>query len=158
MMFWMGDEIQALKIKTRLSCHAEYSWICVTAKQYNQSETPWDKVKKHLLGIWHHENVTLDLLRFHKEVFTLQETSPLNTDTADTLNKLVSSFHNVFPSYSSMLQIMAPSVIPLVLILLLLFFLPCIAKAAMRSITDIYGKIHKVKLSVAPKLGANTLV
>lgn len=35
MLFWIGDEVQALKIKTRLSCHAEYTWICVTAKQYN---------------------------------------------------------------------------------------------------------------------------
>lgn len=60
-VFWMGDEIQALKVKTRLSCHAGYSWVCVTAKQYNQSEVPWDKVKKHLLGIWHHKNVTLNL-------------------------------------------------------------------------------------------------
>lgn len=99
MIFWMGEEVQALKIKTSLSRHAAHTWICVTAKQYNQSETPWDKVKKkkkkHLLGIWHHENVTLDLIQFHKEVLTLQETSPLNTDIAETLNKLVSSFHNV---------------------------------------------------------------
>lgn len=95
MIFWMGEEVQALKIKTSLSRHAAHTWICVTAKQYNQFETPWDKVKKHLLGIWHHENVTLDLIQFHKEVLTLQETSPLNTDIAETLNKLVSSFHNV---------------------------------------------------------------
>lgn len=95
---WMGEEVQALKIKTRLSRHAEHTWICVTAKQCNQSETPCDKVKKKtkdLLGIWHHENVTLDLIQFHKEVLTVQETSPLNTDIAETLNKLVSSFHNV---------------------------------------------------------------
>lgn len=149
MLFWIGDEVQALKIKTRLSCHAEYTWICVTAKQYTQSETPWDKVKKHLLGIWHHENVTLDLVQFHKEVLTLQEASPLNSDIAETLNKLVSSFHNVFPSYSSMLQIMAPLAVPLVVILLILCFLPCITKAVIRTVTDIYGEIHKIRLHMA---------
>ncbi|KAF6302996.1 hypothetical protein mRhiFer1_008733 [Rhinolophus ferrumequinum] len=158
MVFWMGDEVQALKVKTRLSSHADYTWICVTAKQYNQSKTPWEKIKKHLLGIWHHENVTLDLVQFHKEVLTLQKASPLNTDVADMLNKLVSSFHNVFPSYSSMFKIMAPFLVPLVVILLMICLLPCIFKTVTRTVTDIYGEIHKIKLSMAAKQKTNTPV
>lgn len=30
---YMEDEIQGLKLRTRLECHAEYKWICVTPKK-----------------------------------------------------------------------------------------------------------------------------
>ena len=34
----IGTELQALKIKLALSCHADYQWICVTPLKVNETD------------------------------------------------------------------------------------------------------------------------
>ena len=33
-----GTELQALKVKMALSCHADYRWICVTSLKVNETD------------------------------------------------------------------------------------------------------------------------
>ena len=64
---FLGEEIQGLKLRARIRCHANYCWICVAPKIYNNTEIPWDKIKLHLNGIWHNENISLDLIHLHQK-------------------------------------------------------------------------------------------
>ena len=39
----IGTELQALKVKLALSCHADYQWICVTPLKVNETDYNWEK-------------------------------------------------------------------------------------------------------------------
>ena len=39
-MRFMGEEIQGFKLRAKIRCHANYLWICVAPKIYNNTETP----------------------------------------------------------------------------------------------------------------------
>ena len=43
-----GTELQALKAKMALSCHAHYRWICVTSLKVNETDYEWEKIKNHI--------------------------------------------------------------------------------------------------------------
>ena len=64
---FLGEEIQGLKLRAKIRCHGNYLWICVAPKIYNNTEIPWDKIKLHLNGIWHNENISLDLIHLHQK-------------------------------------------------------------------------------------------
>ena len=48
---FLGEEVQSIKLRLRVQCHADFQWICVTPQKYNGSITSWDKVKAHLKDI-----------------------------------------------------------------------------------------------------------
>ena len=45
----IGAELQALKVKMALSCHADYRWICVTSLKVNETDYEWEKNQKSYL-------------------------------------------------------------------------------------------------------------
>ena len=47
----IGTELQALKVKMALSCHADYLWICVTSLKVNETDYEWGKIKNHISGV-----------------------------------------------------------------------------------------------------------
>ena len=47
----IGTELQALKVKMALSCHANYWWICVTSLKVNETDYKWEKIKNHISGV-----------------------------------------------------------------------------------------------------------
>ena len=46
-----GTELQALKVKMALTCHADYRWICVTSLKVNETDYEWEKIKNHISGV-----------------------------------------------------------------------------------------------------------
>ena len=42
-IMYIGNELQALKVKMALSCHADYLWICVTSLKVNETDYKWEK-------------------------------------------------------------------------------------------------------------------
>ena len=38
----IGTELQSLKVKMVISCHANYRWICVTALKVNETDFEWE--------------------------------------------------------------------------------------------------------------------
>ena len=45
----IGTDLQALKVKIALSCHADYRWICVTYLKVNETDYKWEKNYKSYL-------------------------------------------------------------------------------------------------------------
>ncbi|KAB0338056.1 hypothetical protein FD755_025369 [Muntiacus reevesi] len=79
---FLGEEILSLKLRAKIRCHANYHWICVTPKIYNNTETPWNKIKLHLDGIWYNENISLDLLQLHQEILDIENAPRASMDLA----------------------------------------------------------------------------
>ena len=67
----IGTELQALKVKLTLSCHANYWWICVTPLKVNDTDYNWKRIKNHILGVWNSSSITLDLKKLHGQIKTL---------------------------------------------------------------------------------------
>ena len=53
----IGTELQALKVKMALSCHADYRWICVTPPKLNETDFDWEKIKNHISDIWNSSDI-----------------------------------------------------------------------------------------------------
>ncbi|KAK1337780.1 hypothetical protein QTO34_002414 [Cnephaeus nilssonii] len=68
----LGNQLESIKIRRQLQCHAAFTYICVTSAPYNSSLWDWNKIKMHLQGIWHHNNISIDLVRLHKHVQAIQ--------------------------------------------------------------------------------------
>ena len=63
----IGTELQALKVKMALSCHADYRWICVTSLKVNETDYEWEKINSSDIG--------LDLGKLHNQIQTLQHST-----------------------------------------------------------------------------------
>nr|KAF6444261.1 hypothetical protein HJG59_008561 [Molossus molossus] len=68
MIQYIGQELVAVKIRMQLQCHAKYHWICISPKQYNDSQIAWEKIQSHLQGIWHDANESINILQLHQEI------------------------------------------------------------------------------------------
>ena len=90
----IGTELQALKVKMALSCHADYQWICVTPLKVNETDYDWEKVKNHISGVWNSSDIGLDLGKLHDQIATMEH-SRLDFTAAGTAN----DFFHTFPNY-----------------------------------------------------------
>ena len=68
----IGTDLQALKLKMALSCHADYRWICVTSLKVNETDYEWEKIKNHISGVWNSSDIGLDLGKLHNQIQTLK--------------------------------------------------------------------------------------
>ena len=77
----MGQEITNLKIKLSLRCHAEFKWMCVTPLQVNESMYSWEHIRNHILGIWNHSDISIDISKLHQDIQNMKQVEsefPLN--------------------------------------------------------------------------------
>ena len=88
-----GTELQALKVKMALSCHANYWWICVTSLKVNETDYKWEKIKNHISGIWNSSDIGLDLGKLHNQIQTLEH-SRLDFTAAGAANDFFHTFCN----------------------------------------------------------------
>ena len=65
-------DLQTLKVKMALSCHADYRWICVTSLKVNGTDYEWEKIKNHISGVWNSSDIGLDLGKLHNQIQTLK--------------------------------------------------------------------------------------
>jgi len=89
----IGTELQALKVKMALSCHADYRWICVTSLKVNETDYEWEKIKNHISGVWNSSDIGLDLGKRHNQIQTLEH-SRLDFTTAGAANDFFHTFSN----------------------------------------------------------------
>ena len=80
-IIYIGTELQALKVKLALSCHADYQWICVTPLKVNETNYDWEKIKNHISGVWNSSDISLDLGKLHNQIQTMEH-SRLNFTAA----------------------------------------------------------------------------
>ena len=117
----IGTELQALKVKMALSCHADNRWICVTPLKVNETDFEWEKIKNHISGIWNSSDIGLDLGKLHNQIATMEH-SRLDFTAAGTANDFFHTFSN--------------------LILLLIIILSCIVRILRQSIQRLATELH----------------
>ena len=89
----IGTELQALKVKMALSCHADYQWTCMTSLKVNETVYEWEKIKNHISGVWNSSDIGLDLGKLHNQIQTLEH-SRLDFITAGAANDFFHTFFN----------------------------------------------------------------
>ena len=125
---FLGEEVQSIKLRLRVQCHADFRWICVTPKKYNGSITAWDKVKAHLEGIWHNENISLDLLHLHQEIMNIENAPRPDLDVAKRAESFVKELFRHVPTVNSIWYLGAAIGGLFLIILTVLFLAPCLVK------------------------------
>jgi len=81
----IGTDLQALKVKMALSCHADYQWICMTSLKVNETDYEWEKINSSDIG--------LDLGKLHNQIQTLEH-SRLDFTTTGAANDFFNTFSN----------------------------------------------------------------
>jgi len=127
-----GTELQALKVKMALSCHADYRWICVTSLKVNETDYEWEKINSSDIG--------LDLGKLHNQIQTLEH-SRLDFTTAGAANDFFHIFSN-FISGKNILSNILSYVAAGALILLLIIILPCIVRILRQNIQKVATELH----------------
>ena len=122
-MQMIGEEAQCLRVKSHLKCYTKYQWICVTSKIYNDSHCNRETIQRHLQGIWHNSNTSLDILTLHTKITILTNVIPRCVDAADMSNKIIHGLRSVFPSWSSFNNGSCSLIIVALLVLGVLLFL-----------------------------------
>ena len=89
----IGTELQALKVKMALSCHADYQWTCMTSLKVNETVYEWEKIKNHISGVWNSSDIGLDLGKLHNQIQTLEH-SRLDFIAAGAANDFFHTFFN----------------------------------------------------------------
>ena len=136
----IGTELQSLKLKMALSCHADYRWICVTSLKVNEADFEWERIKHHILGVWNSSDISLDLGRLHNQTQTLEH-SQLDFTAAGEANDFSHTFSN-FISGKTILSTVFSYVAKGALILLLIIILPCIVRILWQSIWNLATELH----------------
>ncbi|XP_074174725.1 endogenous retrovirus group K member 7 Env polyprotein-like [Rhinolophus sinicus] len=147
---YMGDVIHGMKVKSHLECHPEYHWICVTSKEYNNSQYDWNRVRLHLQGIWHNANLSLDMFRLHDEIQSLREAEPLKFDAAQAASNFVTVLKNAFPSLPTITHSITLFLTLGICICLALCLFPLLVKCFVNGMLDMRTDIHHLKLKAKP--------
>ena len=143
-VMWIGDEIQGVKTRLQIQCHPAYKWICVTKKTFNTSD--WDRVQKHLSGVWNHANISLDLLGLHKEILDITSAPPISLDLAKTVQEFYKSIKAQLPNFPNLWHLAATVGLLLLVLILLCAVLPTLVKCGLQSLMNIKAEILKLQL------------
>jgi len=127
----IGTELQALKIKLALSCHADYRWICVTPLKVNEADYYLKKIKNHISGVWNSSEISLDLGKLNNQITTMEH-SRLDFTATGVASDHFHTFSN-FISGKNMLSTIFRYAAVAALILLLIIILPCIVRTLRQS-------------------------
>lgn len=145
----LGEEVQSIKLRLWVQCHADFRWICVTPQKYNGSITAWDKVKAHLEGIWHNENISLDLLYLHQEIMNIENAPRPDLDVAKRAESFVKELFRHVPTINSIWYLGAAIGGLFLIILTVLFLAPCLIKKLIDDLwmikASIYGNCLQLK-------------
>ena len=136
----IGTELQALKVKMALSCHADYWWICVTPLKVNETNFEWEKIKNHISGIWNSSDIGLDLGKLHSQIATMEH-SRLDFTAAGTANDFFHTFSNFISGKNILSTILSYATVA-ALILLLIIILPCIVRILRQSTQKLTTELH----------------
>ena len=136
----IGTELQALKVKLTLSCHADYRWIWVTPLKVNETNYNWEKIRNHVSRVWNSSSISLDLGKLHNQITTMEH-SRLDFTAAGAANDFFHTFSN-FASGKNILSTVFSYVAVGALILLLIIILLCIVRIIRQSIQKLAIELH----------------
>ena len=136
----IGTELQALKVKMALSCHADYQWICVTPLKVNETDYDREKIKNHISGVWNSSDIGLDLGNLHNQIATMEQ-SRLDFTATGTGNDFFHTFSN-FISGKNILSTVFSYAAVAALVLLLIIILSCIVRFLRQNIQRLVTELH----------------
>ena len=139
---FLGEEIQGLKLRARIRCHVNYCWICEDPKICNNTETPWNKIKLHLNGIWHNENISFDLIHLHQEILDIENAPRASMDFSKNAEEFVNSLFSNFPLVTSLWHLFSGVMAVLLVLALFVCIAPCIIKKFVKELWDIKAVLH----------------
>lgn len=141
----LGNEVSSLRLRVSLDCHAEYKTICVTRKEYNESQVSWSIVKQHLEGVWRNNNDTLNILQLHQDIIKMRE-SHLETSLAEEAEKFVKALQGQLPSPQHWQGLFTSVLVMGGLVVIGLVVFPWIMKLIMYNLRTLETQVHKIKL------------
>ena len=136
----IGTELQALKVKMALTCHADYRWICVTSLKVNETDYEWEKIKNHISGVWNNSDIGLDLGKLQSQIQTLEH-SRLDFTTTGAANDFFHTFCNFISGKNILSNILGFAAVG-ALFLLLIIILPCIVRILWQNTQRLTTELH----------------
>ena len=136
----IGTELQALKVKLALSCHADYRWICVTPLKVNETDYNWKKIRNLISGVWNSSNISLHLDRLHGQIRTIEH-SHLDFTAVGAPSDFFETFSNLI-SAKNILSAILSYVAITALILTIIVILPCIIRALRQTTQKLATEAH----------------
>ena len=136
----IGTELQALRIKLALSCHADYLGICVTPLKVNDTDYNWERIKNHISAVWNSSSISLDLEKLHGQIKTLEH-SRLDFTAAGAANDFFHTFSNFITGKNILSTIFSYAAVA-ALVLLLITILPCIVRTLRQGTQKLATEIH----------------
>ena len=136
----IGTELQALKVKMALSCHADYWWICVTPLKVNKTGYNWEKIKNHISGVWNSSDIGLDLGKLRNQI-TTTEHSQLDFTATGVANDFFHKFSNFISGKNILSTVFSYAAVG-ALILLLIIILPCIVRILWQKIQKLATELN----------------
>ncbi|XP_042831068.1 endogenous retrovirus group K member 13-1 Env polyprotein-like [Panthera tigris] len=140
---YLGDQFAVLCTRLSLICHDAYKHICVTSLEY--TNVTWGQVRRHLQGVWHDANTSLDLLQLQEEINAVASSSlsfPNPGDLAETILHQLNGFNpfNIL-QHSFWIFIGIVSVISVILVLLCYFW-----RWGLTAFTTYQARMHMLQL------------
>lgn len=91
----IGQELTALKIRLSFTCHAKFSWVCVTPLIVNESEYTWEKIQMHILNVWNSSDIGIDLNKLHQQIHDIAS-SQLNINPSKIAEEMFQNMRIFF--------------------------------------------------------------
>ncbi|XP_058559774.1 endogenous retrovirus group K member 13-1 Env polyprotein-like [Neofelis nebulosa] len=142
-LMYLGDQFAVLRTRLSLICHDAYKHICVTPLEY--TNMTWGQVRRHLQGIWHDANTSLDLLQLQEEINAVASSSLSFPDPGDLTGTILHQLNgfNLFNilQHSFWIFIGIVSIISVILVLLCCFW-----RWGLTAFTTYQARMHMLQL------------
>lgn len=139
----LGQDIANLKTMFSARCHSSFKSICVTPLLYNTSQ-PWEKVKAHVQGVWHDNDITHDLHALQKEIAVVSQSRLQLGDLNELAESIGSGIKALNPINWKNYLIYIGVLAAIVLVVILLF--PGVFKCILTSLRDVQQEVFELRL------------
>ena len=140
----MGQEITNLKIKLSLRCHAEFKWMCVTPLQVNESMHSWEHIRNHILGVWNHSDISIDISKLHEDIQNMKQVE--SDFSSQWLSNYIFENLEGYLSHGSFSTIMINVAMCLCLLVLICVIAPCLFRILNQSVSALSTEFHTYAL------------
>ncbi|XP_040308891.1 endogenous retrovirus group K member 7 Env polyprotein isoform X1 [Herpailurus yagouaroundi] len=153
-LIYLGDQFAVLRTRFSLICHDAYKHICVTPLEY--TNMTWGQVRRHLQGVWHDANTSLDLLQLQEEINAIASSSLSFPDPGDLAGTILHQLNGLNPfnilQHSLWIFIEIVSVISVILMLLCCFW-----RWGLTAFTTYQARMHMLQLqTIGGNVGGQT--
>ncbi|XP_078001881.1 endogenous retrovirus group K member 7 Env polyprotein-like [Phascolarctos cinereus] len=153
----IGDELDILEYRTHLKCDYRYEFICLTNVKYNKSQWDWQRIRRHLNGLFGNSAIAVDiddLYEIAKDIARAADKDLMPDKTAQRILDWIDKLRNPFDDLGHWFMSLLSSLLPLCLILLaMLCFGPCLLRCIADQIKDFGTELHMLRLHQKQKGG-----